>query len=51
MKGDKEGNVLIISLYVDNLIFTRNCTEMFDQFKKSMMKTFNMTDLGKMEYF
>nr|KYP51591.1 Copia protein [Cajanus cajan] len=32
-------------------MFTRNCTVMFDEFKKSMMNEFEMTDLGMMHYF
>lgn len=31
-------------LYVDDLIFTRKYDEMFDEFKKPMMKEFEMTD-------
>jgi transposase InsO family protein len=45
------GKILIICLYVDDLIFTGNDEVMFDQFKKSMMAEFDMTDLGKMRYF
>jgi hypothetical protein len=45
------GKILIIYLYVNDLIFTRNDEVMFDQFKKSMMAEFDMIDLGKMRYF
>ena len=38
-------------LYVDDLIFTGNDEIMFDEFKKSMMFEFDMTNLGKMRYF
>jgi len=45
------GKVLIISLYVDDVIFTGNDESMFVEFKRSMMLEFDMTDLGKMRYF
>jgi len=45
------GKMLIVCLYVDDLIFTRNDSVMFDDFKKSMMDEFEMSDLGKMHYF
>lgn len=44
-------NVLIVCLYVDDLIFTRNDEFLFREFKQSMMKEFEMTDLGVMKYF
>ncbi|GAU31024.1 hypothetical protein TSUD_214600 [Trifolium subterraneum] len=46
--GDK---MFIVSLYVDDLIYTRYNEEMFKNFKNSMQKKFAMTDLGKMRYF
>jgi len=42
---------LIVSLYVDDLIYTRNNLEMMKEFKEDMMKTFEMNDLGLMNYF
>ena len=48
--GDKE-EILIVSLYVDDLIFTGNDEIMFTKFKDSMQKEFDMSDLGKMKYF
>jgi hypothetical protein len=38
-------------LYVDDLIFTGNDETLFSSFKHSMMKEFDMTDLGRMRYF
>jgi hypothetical protein len=46
-----EGKCLIVSLYVDDLIYTGNCEELFEGFIDSMKKHFDMTDLGKMRYF
>ena len=51
IKTNKEGKVLIVSLYVDDLIFTGNDELMFIEFKHSMKHEFDMTDLGKMRYF
>lgn len=50
-KSKEGGKLLIISLYVDDLIFTGNDKSMCDEFKKSMMLEFDMSDLGKMRYF
>jgi hypothetical protein len=51
VKTSAGGKILIISLYVDDLIFTGNDESMYAEFKKSMMVEFDMTDLGKMRYF
>ena len=42
---------ILLSLYVDDLIYTGNNTKMMMEFKEDMMKTFEMTDLGLMSYF
>ncbi|KAM2899811.1 hypothetical protein FF1_006000 [Malus domestica] len=47
----KNGGMLIVCLYVDDLIFTGNDESMFKEFKQSMMVEFEMTDLGKISYF
>ncbi|GKA02085.1 concanavalin A-like lectin/glucanase [Tanacetum coccineum] len=46
-----ENRVLVAALYVDDLIFTGNNKLMIDQFKESMTREFEMTDLGLMKYF
>lgn len=51
VKTEKQGQILIVSLYVDDLIFTGNCEKMINNFKESMKRNFDMTDLGKMRYF
>lgn len=51
VKTGKQGMLLIVSLYVDDLIFIGNNKEMFEEFKESMKKEFDMTDLGRMSYF
>lgn len=47
----KGGKILIVSLYVDDLIFTGSDMSMCDEFKSSMMMEFDMSDLGKMRHF
>jgi len=46
-----QGNILMISLYVDDLLFTRNNKYMCEEFKSSMKIEFDMTNIGKMKYF
>ena len=47
----KGGKILIVSLYVDDLIFTGNDRSMRDEFKISMMLEFDMSDLERMKHF
>lgn len=47
----EEDKILIVSLYVDDLIFTSNDLIMMQSFKTSMKREFEMTDLGEMKYF
>lgn len=42
---------LIVCLYVDDLIFTSTNLAMLDEFKKAMMREYEMIDLGLMKYF
>ena len=51
VKTRKEGKILILCFYVNDLIFTGNDESMFYEFKSSMMREFDMTDLGKIRYF
>lgn len=51
IKQNKEGKIIIVSIYVDDLLFTRNYENMMLDFKNSMKKEFDMTDLGKMSFF
>jgi len=50
-KKEGETDVLIVNLYVDDLIFTGSSEKMFEEFKRSMKREFEMTDLGYMRYF
>jgi hypothetical protein len=44
-------DVLIISLYVDDLLVTGSNTEQVEKFKQNMMQVFEMTDFGFMSFF
>ena len=50
-KRSSECKVLIVSIYVDDLIYTGDDENMMFGFKNSMMKVFYMTDLGRMRFF
>ncbi|RDX75453.1 hypothetical protein CR513_44651, partial [Mucuna pruriens] len=45
------GEILIVCVYVDDLIYIGNHESMSQEFKTMMMNEFAMTDLGKMRYF
>jgi hypothetical protein len=51
VKCDEKGRFFIVSVYVDDLIYTGNDEHMMRSFKMSMKEKFAMTDLGKMKYF
>ena len=51
MKVDVDGSLLLVCLYVDDLIFTENNPTIFKEFKKSMIREFEMTDIGLMSHF
>jgi hypothetical protein len=51
IKKSQGTSLLLVCLYVDDLIFTGNDEALFSSFKLSMMKEFDMTDLGRMRYF
>ncbi|KAH9782217.1 hypothetical protein KPL71_008805 [Citrus sinensis] len=44
-------DILIISLYVDDLLVTGNKKCVVEEFKQEMMEIFEMTDLGLMTFF
>jgi hypothetical protein len=47
----EHGDLLIISLYVDDLLVTGNSPKMILTFKEEMKRQFEMTDLGLMNFF
>ena len=48
---EKQGNLLLGALYVDDLIFMGNNEDVIEDFKKVMTQEFEMTDLGLMRFF
>jgi hypothetical protein len=48
-KVNQQGQILIVCLYVDDMIFTGDLS--VDEFKAAMKKEFEMTDLGLMRFF
>ncbi|KAH9695599.1 hypothetical protein KPL71_022832 [Citrus sinensis] len=48
---EKDGDILIVCLYVDDLIFTGSNPSLFEEFKRVMIKAFEMTDIGLMTYY
>ena len=46
-----EGDVLIVSLYVDDLLVTGSNLQQIERFKQDMMQAFEMSDLGLMSFF
>ena len=44
-------NIVVVSLYVDDMLVTGNNGTQIDAFKQEMMKIFEMIDLGEMSYF
>ncbi|OIT08893.1 retrovirus-related pol polyprotein from transposon tnt 1-94, partial [Nicotiana attenuata] len=51
VKIAKNGDILLVCLYVDDLIFTGNNPKMFEEFKEAMAREFEMTDIGLMSYY
>jgi hypothetical protein len=47
----KNGDILIVCIYVDDLIFTGSNPKMVEEFKKAMIMKFEMTDIGLISYY
>eukprot|EP00253_Pinus_taeda_P024503 PITA_24503 len=48
---EKDGKLLIVVLYVDDVIFTGNDDYLIENFKVVMKEEFEMTDMGLLRYF
>eukprot|EP00253_Pinus_taeda_P003275 PITA_03275 len=48
---EKDGKLLIVVLYVDDVIFTGNDVYLIENFKTVMKDEFEMTDMGLLRYF
>ena len=51
VKHSSEGKLAIIIVYVDDIILTGNHEEEIDSLKTSLMKEFEIKDLGNLKYF
>ena len=47
----KGSDFLIVSLFVNDILVTRNNARLVEEFKQEMMQVFEMIDLGRMTYF
>lgn len=43
--------ILIVSIYVDDIVYTRNYHELIAGFKSDMISKYEMTDLGLLHHF
>ncbi|GAA0168672.1 transmembrane signal receptor [Lithospermum erythrorhizon] len=50
-KKNESRDIMFICLYVDDMVYTGNNPDMFNDFKEVMTKEFEMTDIGEMSYF
>ncbi|KAH9679872.1 hypothetical protein KPL71_026314 [Citrus sinensis] len=48
---EKDEDILIVCLYVDDLIFTGSDPSLFEELKRVMIKEFEMTNIGLMTYY
>ncbi|CAL8078783.1 unnamed protein product, partial [Prunus armeniaca] len=51
VKARCEASILIVSIYVDDIVYTGNDQEMLEDFKKDMKEKYEMTDLGLLHHF
>lgn len=51
VKSYKNGDMLLICVYIVNLIFSGNNPSLFEDFKKTMSLEFEMTNMGLMTYY
>jgi Reverse transcriptase (RNA-dependent DNA polymerase) len=47
----RRDELIIVTLYVDDLIFIDNSQRLIDEFERVMKLKFEMTDIGMMRYF
>jgi len=47
----QEGNLIIVSIYVDDIVYTGSSERMLSEFKREMMQRYEMSDLGLLHHF
>ena len=50
-RRDYKGEIIIVSIYVYDIVYTGNNERMLAEFKKDMMQRYEMTDLGLLHHF
>ncbi|CAL8991390.1 unnamed protein product [Prunus brigantina] len=50
-KTSEDSGILIVSLYVDDIVYTGSCPKLLEEFKNDMMQHYEMTDLGLLYHF
>ncbi|KAM0988950.1 hypothetical protein ACFX2A_013056 [Malus domestica] len=50
-KTGENSEMLIVSIYVDDVVFTGNCEEMIEEFRREIMRQYEMSDLGLLHHF
>ncbi|KAM1300483.1 hypothetical protein PS1_011811 [Malus domestica] len=50
-RTDDEGNMIIVSIYVDDIVYTGGSNTLLSEFKRDMMQKYEMTDLGLLHHF
>lgn len=50
-KLGKDDNTLIVCIYIDDIVYMSSSHAMIEEFKEDMKKTFEMTNLGVLNYF
>eukprot|EP00252_Welwitschia_mirabilis_P001036 TRINITY_DN11012_c0_g2_i1.p1 TRINITY_DN11012_c0_g2~~TRINITY_DN11012_c0_g2_i1.p1 ORF type:complete len:300 (+),score=34.99 TRINITY_DN11012_c0_g2_i1:1778-2677(+) len=51
VKKQGTDDLMIVSLYVDDMIYTGSSTQLISAFQNSMKSVFEITDLGELHYF
>jgi len=50
-RSDLEGNLIIVSIYVDDIVYTGSSERLLSEFKREMMQRYEMSDLGLLHHF
>ncbi|XP_020412754.1 uncharacterized protein LOC109947242 [Prunus persica] len=51
VKTKESIGTVIVSIYVDDIVYTGSSSEMLEEFKEDMMNKYEMTDLGLLHHF
>ena len=51
VKGRGTSDLVIVSIYMDDIVYTGNSQELMQDFKTDMMQRYEMTDLGLLHHF